>query len=90
MPLKLQHYRFVILRTKPSVSGMGAEKMAAVIDSAMKQRAVHIVLKQRIEDPSDVILHCVRANRLEMCLRKLSDEGYDLGKSKNQLLIHLS
>lgn len=67
------------MRTKPNVSGLGAEKIASIIETAMTQRPINFVLRQRIDDPSDVILHCVSANRLERCLRKLNDEGYELG-----------
>ena len=58
---------------------------AQLLEESSKERVVHFILRQRSEDPRDVILLCTTPNKSDRLQKKLSDDlGYDLGPSPSK------
>ena len=71
--------RFLLLRTKPGVTRSQAAKIAALLQKSLKQCMVQIILRQRNDDPTKIVVQCVNLNKSERLQRKLSEDGYDDG-----------
>ena len=69
----------MVLRCKPEVTFTGFERIANTIETVYSERVVQIVLRQKDDDASSVLVHCTLASRVENVLKKLSDEGYNYG-----------
>ncbi|XP_013383289.1 death domain-containing protein 1 [Lingula anatina] len=79
--------RFMALRLKHGAGGMKAQKLANLIETALQKRTVRAVLRQKSDDPSDVSLQCLAANKIDKALRKMTEEGFDDGPPASKDLV---
>ena len=75
------------MRAQNSMTPVRAEKITALLENSLKQRVVQMVLRQRNEDTTDVIIQCAQANRIDRQIRKLADEGFEEGPSPSKDII---
>ena len=61
-----------------------------MLEATSRERVVHFILRQRSDDPRDVIILCVAPSKSERLQRKLSDDlGYDLGPPPSKdIIVH--
>ncbi len=66
------------------------EKIASLLEASLKERVVHFILRQRAQDPKDVVILCTTPAKSERLEKKLSEElGYDHGPPpSNDLIVH--
>ena len=79
--------RLMVLRTKVGVTDQEVEKMAQLLESSLKQRAVQIILRQRSDDAFDAVLQCTNLSKSERFQRKLTEEGFGLGPLPSKEII---
>ncbi|KAI0236758.1 hypothetical protein LSAT2_012703 [Lamellibrachia satsuma] len=69
----------MVLRTKPTVTGSEAERLARAMEEKLNQKQVIAIVRQSNKDSSDVTVHVVQPVDVEETMKKLSDAGYDDG-----------
>lgn len=65
------------MRTRENTSEESLAKMAQLIDDSFSIRNVCFVLRQKVEDQTDVLIQVVPAHRADRALKALHEEGYD-------------
>lgn len=78
--------RFMVLRTRPGPDEITLLNISKGINDQLSKRWVHIVVKQRFDDPSDVCLHVTPVSRLERVLQQLAEEGYENGPDPSHVV----
>ncbi|XP_064627950.1 death domain-containing protein 1-like [Lineus longissimus] len=81
--------RFMVLRLKADTPSTTAEDIATTIEKHINRRVVVCLLRQRSDDPSDVIITCTNINRIDRAQRKLNEAGYEDGPSPSKdIIVH--
>ncbi|XP_013408435.1 uncharacterized protein LOC106172334 [Lingula anatina] len=79
--------RFMVLRTRTTIGPNEAVHMAASIESYVESRLTQIILKQKTDDPNEIIVSCVPAKESDKALQKLNEEGYEEGPGASSDII---
>jgi hypothetical protein len=77
----------MVLRLKAETSSTTAEDIATTIEKHINRRVVVFLLRQRSDDPSDVIITCTNINRTDRAQRRLNEAGYEEGPSPSKDII---
>lgn len=78
---------FMVLRTKPDLAEDTVVKMANSLDNFLKHRVVQLLLRQRSEEPREVIMLGTSVQRSERYQRNLTEEGFDAGPPPSPELV---
>ena len=57
------------------------------MENAVLHRSVKLILRQRGNDPNDVLISCVPSRKVDKALKYLTDEGYDDGPPPSKDII---
>ncbi|KAH9508400.1 hypothetical protein Btru_055120 [Bulinus truncatus] len=68
-----------IIRTKPDVTPIQAEKMFCQLMTALTYKQMSVIMRQKSSDPCSVVVTCSQSVNMDRALRTLADEGYDHG-----------
>jgi len=67
--------RYWLLRTKASTSSTKAELIANTLYDYLHKRVVQFIIKQKGDDPTDIVLVCTPTLKFDRTVRRLEDEG---------------
>ncbi|XP_052088034.1 uncharacterized protein LOC127725221 [Mytilus californianus] len=79
--------RYLVLRTKEGMTAAQVERIAFMLEISIMYRTIQIFLRQKNDDPNEVILSCEQSNRTERAMRKFGELGYEEGPNPSKDLI---
>ncbi|XP_062566933.1 death domain-containing protein 1-like, partial [Saccostrea cucullata] len=85
--IKEPHDRFILVKTKQGVSPLSIEKIANHVEKAIHHRTMHVILRQRSDDPNEIVMMCCPASKTEKIIKKLGEEGFDEGPPPSKDII---
>lgn len=63
------------------------ERIAFMLENSIMYRTVQVFLRQRNDDPNEIILSCAQTNKTERALRKLGELGYEEGPGPSKEIV---
>ncbi|XP_063405167.1 uncharacterized protein LOC134688398 isoform X2 [Mytilus trossulus] len=79
--------RYLILRTKEGMTVAQVERIAFMLEISIMYRTIQIFLRQKNDDPNEVIVSCEQSNRAERAIRKFGELGYEEGPNPSKDII---
>ncbi|VDI64978.1 Hypothetical predicted protein [Mytilus galloprovincialis] len=79
--------RYLILRTKEGMTVTQVERIAFMLEISIMYRTIQIFLRQKNDDPNEVIVSCEQSNRAERAIRKFGELGYEEGPNPSKDII---
>ena len=79
--------RLMILRTRPDQAVDTLLKMVSVLENALTHRVVQLILRQKSEEPKEVVILGTSAQKSERLQKNITEEGFDAGPPPSQDLI---
>ncbi|KAL3882830.1 hypothetical protein ACJMK2_029134 [Sinanodonta woodiana] len=79
--------RFLVLRLKQCARETTSEKIACFLETSLLQRNVQVFLRQRHDDPNNVVVSCATSSRVETALQAFAKDGFVEGPPPSKDLI---
>jgi len=80
MPVRVAR-RVMLLRTHTGLSQGVVERTAQILEHLAALHTVQLLLRQHVNDPSQLLLTCFNAHNAERTLKSLKEEGFKQGPS---------
>ena len=69
----------LVIRQLPGGAAKDLENTAKELERSMKNRATHMLLRQKNTEQDDVNVQCLSVVKLDRTARKMADDGYGVG-----------